>query len=429
MTFKPNYIPKERKKANYKIVVPFIVILAVLTYIVLDRYMLTSKENKNQSYMICNLTANDSAKLISKQKYEATMNLSDYGLYGESLGLYHETFNINKTDLFTGKTFFINNLCQDKEDAYMMDVDIDRKLPVFELENGFYELEVLEGLDRYHLTSEETINEVFLSTPYKGYQKKVTILANKALFKDKEDQLILNNNIVYIHVEEVKQKSTTTDIVIDPGRLTELWEGFIDYGSNRDNLVEAHEMYEMAELIKHELEAHGLNVEILRDKDEALPYNGKGGRIEKAYQSKAKYFLSLSFPSSNFSHDKGVTVLYSSHSSNNMATTVMKTLLEETSIQASSWTGRNDIQGVYPSSLDDNLDRRLEIRESGGKFTGAGKLGENEFVEDYSNGMHALVIEYGYMSDDHDFNTWKNEKEKIAKATARGILKTLKIIE
>ena len=429
MTFKPNYIPKERKKVNYKIVVPFIVLMIIVANFLVDRYLATKKEEGNKSYAICQLSSYESIKLIDSNDYTSTMNLSDYGLYGESLGLYHEPFTVHSNDTFSGKTVFLKNLCKDTEDAYMMDVDLDRKLPIFELDNGFYEIEVLDGLDRYYLTSENVIQDVFYSVPYNGHHKKVKILADKDMFYDKDGEKVLKDNIVYFEVSEEKVNEKTVDIVLDPNRLTELWEGYVDYGSTRGDVNEANEMFEMAQMIKKELEQHGLEVLLTRDLKEPVDYNNYGGRLEKAYQSKAKYFVSLAFPDSNFAHDKGVTVMYSSHSSNYMATTVMKTLQEQTSIQASSWTGRNDIQGVYPSTLEENLDRRLEIRETGGRFTGAGIISENPFVTNYQNGMQAIVIEYGYMSNDHDFNTWQNEKEKIAKATADGILKTLKIIK
>ena len=429
MTFKPNYIPKERKKVNYKFVVPFIVFMVLIANFLVDRYLQTQKEESNRSYAICQLSPYESIKLIESEKYKETMTLGDFGLYGESLGLYEETFNLNTTDNFTGKTFFLKNLCKDTEDAYMMDVDLDRKLPIFELENGFYEIEVLEGLDRFFLRSDEKIDEVFYSVPHKGYQKKVRILANKSLFYNRDKEEILSDNIVYLEVSEEKANAKAVDIILDPNRLTELWEGYIDYGSTRGDVNEAMEMYDMALRIQKELESHGLNVQLTRTKDKPLDYNDSNGRFENAYQSGAKYFISLAFPDSNFAHDKGVTVMYSSHSSNYMATTIMKTLQEQTSIVASSWTGRNDISGVYPSSLEENRDRRLEIRETGGKFTGAGIEEENPFVKDFKNGMQAIVIEYGYMSNDHDFTTWQNEKDQIAKATAEGILKTLKIVK
>ena len=40
--------------------------------------------------------------------------------------------------------------------------------------------------------------------------------------------------------------------------------------------------------------------------------------------------------------------------------------------------------------------------------------------------MQAVVIDYGFINDDHTYNTWVNQNEAIIKATAEGILKGLK---
>ncbi len=427
--FKPNYVPKRREKVNYWRVVPFIVLLSFLTYFLLERYLFTDQNTEVPTYSICNLSENETRSLLKKREYPQTKIMKDYGLYGESLGLYAEAYNVLENDFFTGKTFFLTNLCHDEEAAYMMDQELDRKLPLTELENGFYELEVLDGLERYHLESEKTIKESFYTVSRSGYVKKATLHANKNLFKDEEGESLQPKNIVYLEIEEVARPEDHYDIALDPARLVELWEGFVDYGSNRDHLVEANAMYDFAEDVKSGLEDYGLKVGIVRSKDEPKDVNDEKGRIARAYQMKAKYYFHFAFPSSNFEHDQGVTVLYSSHSSNYPSTVMMKTLKENTSIQASHWTGPDDIDGVYPSSLDDGLDRRNEIRESGAKFTGAGLSGYNDFAKNLRQGMQAIVIEYGYMSSDHDFKTWTTEYEAIVDATVKGIVKFLKISE
>lgn len=429
MTFKPNYVPKSRKKVNYWKVVPFIVLAAIGTYFLLDRYVFKPQEKIAKTYTICNLTEHETREIIRMRDYAKTMPVEDYGMYGESLGLYRNQYNVLENDFYTGKTFFLNNLCYDEEAAYMMDQELDRKLPINELKNGFYELEVLDGLDRYFLESEDKIKESFYGVSRDGFVKKATIHADENLFLDEKGQALLEKNIVYLEIEEVERPNDHYDIALDPSRLVELWEGFIDYGSNREDVVEAHAMYRLAEDVQKELEKHGLKVGIVRTDDKAKNINDKGGRIDTAYQMKAKYYLGFAFPSSNFDHDKGVTVLYSSHSSNYPATVMMKTLKEKTSIEPSHWTGEDDIDGVYPTYREEGLDRKTEIRETGGKFTGAGLSGYNDFAKNKKQGMQTLVIEYGYMSSDHDFKVWQTEYDKIVDATVEGILRFLKISE
>ncbi len=71
MQFKPSYIPKNKRKVNYKIVVPFIVVLALGFYVLLDKFVPDIKEDK--TYLICNLNANESNNLIKERKYKDTM--------------------------------------------------------------------------------------------------------------------------------------------------------------------------------------------------------------------------------------------------------------------------------------------------------------------------------------------------------------------
>lgn len=381
------------------------------------------------TYTICNLNESETRSIMAKRKYSKTLELKDYGVYGESLGLYAEDYNVLEHDFFTGKTFFLTNLCQDQEAAYMMDQDLDRKLPLIELENGFYEIEVLDGLERYYLESEEPIKESFYTVSRSGYVKKATLHADKKLFQDSDGKDFLSKNIVFLEIKEEARPEEHYDLALDPARLVELWEGFIDYGSNRGELVEAHAMYDLAEDVKKGLEDHGLKVALLREKDTPKDLNNEDGRIASAYKMNAKYYLNFAFPSSNFEHDQGATVLYSSHSSNYPATVMMKTLQEKTSIQASTWTGKDDIEGVYPTPLDEGLDQSNVLRETGGKFTGAGLDDYNTFARDLRHGMQAIIIEYGYMSSDHDFTTWNEEYEAIVDATVEGILRFLKIRE
>ena len=66
------------------------------------------------------------------------------------------------------------------------------------------------------------------------------------------------------------------------------------------------------------------------------------------------------------------------------------------------------------------------IRETGGKFTGAGLHPDfvelSGFAEEYRKGMQVVVVEYGYLNDDDTYNTWLNEKDSIIQATYEGIL-------
>lgn len=119
-------------------------------------------------------------------------------------------------------------------------------------------------------------------------------------------------------------------------------------------------------------------------------------------------------------------MIYSNFSSNRLASAIMKKITEQTSLVNSNFSSGNNMEGVYKTQLVDNMDLMDIIRETGGKFTGAGLHEDyaqlNTLGLNYRKGMQTVVVEYGYLNDLATFNTWQAEKEAIINATYEGIL-------
>ena len=350
MQLRPNYVPKEKSKVNYKIVVPFVVVAAVLFYFALERIL--PDKVVDSGYTICNLSGRESAKMIEKREYNDRIVMRDYAQYGESLALFNEDYALGSRDAFSGKTIFLNNLCHGDERAYMMDVELDRKLPLEDLDDGFYELEILDGLDRFFLYSEELIDDSFYTINRRGYVKKVELLANKDMFKQ-DNQSIDNFNYVYLNVSTIETPEDTYDLVIDPAKLDEFWEGYVDYGYGVDGVTESDYTYNIAIKLQEKLEARNMKVKVLRDNQTPKNLGDEGGRLEEAYASGAKYYVSLAFPSSGSVNDFGSTIIYSSYASSSLASDISQSLTTNTELQSSVWSGDDDIAGVYPSGRVD----------------------------------------------------------------------------
>lgn len=429
MSYKGNYVPRSRRKLNYKTVVPFLLIVALG----ITALYLTTRKNEEDvvtGFTLCNLTPQQSYDLVAEQAYSDVLTIHDYAQYGESLGLYRETYQLGQRDYLDGKTIFLKNLCTGTESVYMMNVSLDEKLPIQDLEKGFYIMEVLDGLNRYRLVSDTVMDETFSTISRNGYTQTARLLANSALF-DTDHFPQLDHNFVFLDVDSKPTPDDQVDIVLDPYGMYYEWDGSPNPGATYQGLVEADEMYDAAESIKAQLEAYGLKVAIIRGEDEVMNVHGVDGRLQRAYNYEAKYYIQLRFMVSGFETDKGTTLIYSSYASNRLSTYIMKQLVSDTTLVPSTFTSASNIEGVYRSSrIESMYDYNALLRESGGLLTGAGRYNEtyqelNAFAKDIRRGMNTVVLEYGYMSDAAAYQTWINEKEAIINATAEGILKSL----
>lgn len=434
MDYRGNYVPKKHGKLGYRIVVPFLLLLLAGCLMIYTFYK-PSQQEVDTSLNVCKMNHRETRSLITRlekeRSEEGTESLvfSDYGQYGETLGFYQNQYKPGTRDPFNGKTVFLNNVCSDEESTYLMGVDLDSKIPLEFLEDGFYEVELLSGLTRSRLVSEEKIDDTVYTISRNGRSKKIRIFANSALF-DFEEHKILNENVLYLEVSS-DDEHEKYDIAIDPSGLTLYNDGVTNYGNQYNGVVEADEMYDVALKLKEKLEAKGLRVLVLRDNETPINVFGEDGRIAKGYEADAKYYIQLNLLYSGYKSDVGATMIYSNFSSNRIATSIMKALNEQTSLKASNYSSGHNIDGVYRTQLVDNLDLMNIIRETGGKFTGAGINEDfkelNGFAKDIRKGMQTVVVEYGYLNDDETFATWKNEKEAIIEATYEGILSGLGI--
>ena len=430
MDYRGNYVPKKQRKLGYRIVVPFSLLIIAIGLMVYSSF--NNKEGIiDQSLTICKMSNKETRTLINsleKKREEAgiaNITFADYGQYGETLGLYKNPYEVNVRDPFNGKTVFLNNVCSGEESTYLMGVELDSKIPLEFLDDGFYEVELLNGLERTRLISETLIDDVVHTISRNGITKRIRILANKELF-DFEDTKVLNDNVLYFEVSTDDSEINKFDIVLDPSGLTKYQDGTTNYGHAYKGLIEAEEMYDVAIEVKKILEEQGLKVLVSRDNVSAINAFGEGGRVYNGYEVEAKYYLQLNLMYSGHPNDVGATMLYSNFSSNRFASAMMKSLTDSTSLKPSNFSSKNNIDGVYQTRKVDNMDYMNIIRETGGKFTAAGVKDDfavlNAFARDIRKGMQVVVVEYGYMNDEATFNTWKNEKDAIIQATANGIL-------
>lgn len=439
MDFRAKYVPKSRKKVNYKIVVPFVILVMIGGILVYTTLMPKYKEPET-AFTICNTTISETQAIITKkideankENKEATIGYQDVGMFGQTLGIYKEPYNRTVRDAFSSKTVFLKNICTEEERAYLMGAELDAKIPVEGLTPGFYEIRVLDGLTKARLVSNEVREDAFSTISIDGYRKNIKLISNKDLFNSKEHPFSMDENYSFLVVDSVESNDQDYDIVLDPSGMIKEFNGNISKGIINGDFVEADAMYDIADGVKKQLEARGLKVKLTRTKDEVINYHGKNNRIQNAYDANAKYFVSFTMVHSLQPLDYGSTAIYSNYVTNRFATIMMKNLTETSPLRASRYVSGQNMDGVIKTSFKDEYDMNAILRETGGIFTGAGSKGEfakeNSFATNSKTGMQALVLELGYTSDPQDIKTIREDKDKIIEATTKGILAEVGIKE
>ena len=424
------YAPKQKRKIRWKLVIPLLLLIALILYAIIT--VLLPDTDDEQGYTICGLNEEKSAQLLNKHNAQI-YEIQDYTYYGESLGLYTDTYDTESNDELVGKTLQLHNLCNDKVATMTIDADVDLKISLSDLEPGFYEITVIDDLVEKQLVYKETLESEPFTTIRRNKQvKHATLIANKDLLQDKG--IHWKENYLYLQVESGKPDEDVVDVYLDPYGMNTDFQYVPDEGSSGHGLKEYKETYEAAQIIKKQLESYGLKVEISRaDVDEtAAPAYGEDGRFAQAYESGARYYISLRMNQSEMNLG-GVEIWHSAHASSVLGRQIMYGLEKNLGMKASTYVNP-DGSGVGPSYVDKQyFDNNIYLRETGGRATFAAMYSELSREENASfkdaNGMHALEIDFGYVTNSEDAAFWKAHKEEIAKqvadsfAEARGLKK------
>lgn len=430
MNFHHSYVPKNRK-VNYKIVVPFVLLVALLVFSIISIVLPKEQKQTNQNLAFCGLNPKRAQELLSQDLVDQTRVFEDYGVYGETLGIYESDYLVGDKDPLLGKTIYVRNLCNPEDEfSFLMGSELDSKIPIEQLSNGFYAVEILNGLERQRFVSAKAVQDQFTSLSHNNEVKTLDFIADKDAFKN-EDDFQLDDNYLYFLVQTQTMPEEQYDIVIDPGGLTLKDNGDINYGAKRKEIVEADETYLLAQGVKKILEEKGLKVKLLRDHASPIEQFGKGSRTEIAYATQAKYYFQFNLQFSFYKPDKGMTILYSNYATNGLANSIMEALNAVSDLPTSNFTTKNNLKGVFKTRLNGNTDGRDVISEMGGQFTGAGR--KDAFTslhaeyKEHNKGMQVVSIDYGFINDDITYDSWINQNEAIIEATAKGILKGLRI--
>ncbi|MDH6365917.1 MULTISPECIES: N-acetylmuramoyl-L-alanine amidase [unclassified Breznakia] len=426
-----SYAPR-RRKLNYKVVIPLLVLLVFIAYLGFHLAFGNTKET-HENYTICNFSGEKTVETIH-HKMKDDFTVADYTFYGESLALFKNAYTGEVSDPLSSMTVKLKNLCTGEETPYVLDKGLDRKVLLTNLSDGIYEIYVSENLTDKRVVFDGDVDDSITTITRNGKNKEVRVFTDQNILKDYDVKL--KKNYLFLEISETKLKKDAYDVAIDPAGLdSSFTNGVVSNGNEGNGLVEAKEMYDAALSLKEKLESKGLKVLILRNDSDVTDTYGRDGRIAKAYNAGAKYYFRLAFDVDVSSDTTGFNILYSGHASNMFAARIGYDFHQKTGLKGCTiYMKTTDEMGVIQAALINGLlderqvyDSDLWLRETGGRATQAGLYSENtkkgtaSFAYNNPYGMNTLNIYFGFVSNRDDANTWKQQKEQIITSLADSI--------
>ena len=419
------YVKRPKRKIKWNIAIPFISLIVIVIYMLVN--ILFPRPSSDDSVKICSHDADRSYALLSVE-YDQTYEITDYFFYGENLIFTKDKYTLNQSDDLFGKTIMLRNLCNDKKMLFQLTQSIDQQIDLGEIENGFYEVYVVNNLQEYRLTSKDMIDEVFHTITRNDASKKVEIIATNNYLKDK----ILKHNYVYLNVTSDIVQHDSYDILIDPfGGNNDDGYG-VRWGYQINGLSENDEMYKAALILKEKLESHGFNVGLTKNEiAQEINTVGENGRVHLGYNRNTKLFINLQFNGSDYSTTNGIEITHSLYSSSTLANQMIHDLEKNVGLKGSMLYPGAIQNGVYSAKTygdDENIpyDLNSVIRETGGVATGAGMMNDSmrtkdAFATNNKNGMQSLMVRLLYITNPLDYKLWLDSNEDIMSSIADSI--------
>lgn len=438
---KKRVVKKKKKyrlkyKVRWKVMIPFVLLIVLALYLIFSLFNYLFSSNRNQ-ITICEYDKTQTLEVMNSH-FQEVYEVSDYLYYGENLNFYTSDYDPSTTDPLIGKTIQLVNLCNQQATDIVIGNLADQQINVANIEPGYYAVYVIDGNEKQRLVYDEVLTENTFSTIARDKKvKTVQIYSNPEILNN--DDAVLDKNYVFISVNEEKPKSDVIDVYIDPYGNNTDFKDTMDTGQVYHNTSENKEIFKAALQLKTELENAGLRVQISRDNSEdTTTLFGENGRLVKAYNAHAKYYIKLGMNGSPLDYARGTEIIYSAYSSNTLAKTVLDEIITNTSLKGSTMRYPDEanpglIQSLPVEGGDGKLlyDDYLYVREAGGKATLAGLKDEksktNTFALQSPFGMQAIELDYIYLSSTDDLNYWKENRELIVSQTAKGLLKAWNI--
>lgn len=423
MKYEPRKINKNKKLMMMGISLLFLVSISLYT-----------KANEEQIVypnILCSMDNTKALEIINTQPQES-YEVEDYFFYGETLNLVSSTYTTaTKSDPLVSKSISIYNLCNGQESMFILENNKDRQIPLDGLKPGVYALYVNDNLTKKRITMDKSFQSSIHTITRAGKNYEVTVFSDASYFQHPD---VVNQNQIFIDVKEVE--SEQYDIVIDPLLYNYDFSYVPSTGLETNDKYTYEYNFDYARLLKEKLEAKGLKVLLTKNAaNEIINTYGADGRLAKAYESGAKYYIAIGFLDMPYPNINGVDIEYSVNTSMRFANSILYDLKRELGMSGSNYYST----GIHSSILVEGIDgmnaygNNLYLREVGGKALHAGMYSENSiegtsaFAKDNIYGMQGLQISLGYLSNQSDLEMIQNNQEAIVEVLANSIAKYLHV--
>ncbi len=435
MVYQPRVVPRSRRRLKWRVIIPSFILVLLVGYIFFNLLFPKDLLIDTPSFVVCDYSYTKTQSVLNELQYEEKIELKDYLFYGETLNIFNATYDINQADYFIGKTIKLRNICDSSEWVYMLGKNVDEQIPLENLPDGFYEIFVVDSLKEKRLVTSGELYDEFYTVRRNGLSKKIDLVADKDLLKEKDDSLpIMEDNYFFLNISTQSDEQDNPeiyDVYLDAAHNT-ISYNYVDKGRTVNNLVEADELYKVAVAVKGKLEAKGLHVLLSREnEDTVINQYGIEGRLNRAYKAQVKHYIELNLNFTTNEDTRGSRVIYSSYSSNRFATALFKSYISTPGLVPYGRQTSTNIAGVLSSSRTNNLDSYPVIREAGGRILSAGTFSElaieqnSEFNSNERKGIQSVSLELFFISNPLDVNVYQNDFDTIVNNIANGYLKYL----
>ena len=435
MVYQPRVVPRSRRRLKWRVIIPSFILVLLVGYIFFNLLFPKDLLIDTPSFVVCDYSYTKTQSVLNELQYEEKIELKDYLFYGETLNIFNATYDINQADYFIGKTIKLRNICDSSEWVYMLGKNVDEQIPLENLPDGFYEIFVVDSLKEKRLVTSGELYDEFYTVRRNGLSKKIDLVADKDLLKEKDDSLpIMEDNYFFLNISTQSDEQDNPeiyDVYLDAAHNT-ISYNYVDKGRTVNNLVEADELYKVAVAVKGKLEAKGLHVLLSREnEDTVINQYGIEGRLNRAYKAQVKHYIELNLNFTTNEDTRGSRVIYSSYSSNRFATALFKSYISTPGLVPYGRQTSTNIAGVLSSSRTNNLDSYPVIREAGGRILSAGTISElaieqnSEFNSNERKGIQSVSLELFFISNPLDVNVYQSDFDTIVNNIANGYLKYL----
>ncbi|MGL5540781.1 MAG: N-acetylmuramoyl-L-alanine amidase [Erysipelotrichaceae bacterium] len=392
----------------------------------------TNKETQDP-FTICDFDPQVSLEAVHERDME-TYPISDYLYYGETLNLFKDPYLPERKDGLVSKSVTLTNLCTQETNVFILENNRDRQIALDTLTPGLYTLHVNDQMVKKRITSVEPIDSSFTTITRENQNHHIRLFSDEKVFNHPDVQ---TGNQLFIAVEPTQ--SEEYDLFIDPLLYNYDFSYVADPGYVDGSIASYQLNFEYAQALKTKLESYGLKVLLSKESaDTLINTYGEDGRLKKAYDSKAKYYLAINFPYVPYPSISGPEIQYSANTSMIFANSVMYELKKQLKLVPSTYYSPT---GIFASSLVTGVNGKtiygnnLYLRESGGMATSAGEYsqttieGTSSFAANNRYGMQGLQISLGYLSNSADRNRLLNQKDAMVEVLASAIANYLNVEE